>query len=194
MNSEGTKNRWWPKQICNGFLKTLLASLKGFSCQEGSMVSRCKSNLDIPSNNKKCCSNMGIIMSDRNWTSKDFSWYYVMHQSFLKSYLATPIQFNWLFLYIGTRVAHFILWIFIGHPVYVWYSLNIIQWMSSGSWRSTYPTSTQYSIDIYRSSLECMISRGYPVDIYETIVFFWIFPVIFLVNVWRHRSIFLEQM
>ena len=51
--------------------------------------------------------------------------------------------------------------------------------MSSGSWRSTYPTSTQYSIDIYRSSLECMISRGYPVDIYETIVFFWIFPVIF---------------
>jgi len=28
------------------------------------------------------------------------------------------------------------------------------------------PRSTRYSIDIYRSSLECMISQGYPVDIY----------------------------
>ena len=30
------------------------------------------------------------------------------------------------------------------------------------------PRSTRYSIDIYRSSLEFMISQGYPVDFYQT--------------------------
>ena len=33
-----------------------------------------------------------------------------------------------------------------------------------------YSKSTRYSIDIYRSSLECMISQGYSVDIYWTVV------------------------
>jgi len=38
------------------------------------------------------------------------------------------------------------------------------------------PRSTRYSIDIYRSSLECMISQGYSVDIYWTVLLPGVLP------------------
>ena len=55
-----------------------------------------------------------------------------------------------------------------------------------------YSKSTRYSIDIYRSSLECMISQGYSVDIYWTVVLgsYWSYGMVSFISSYHGLSNF----